>query len=93
MTKADLIAIIAKEADLTKSAAEIFLNLFLTTATNLLISEKKLFLSNFGTFLVNIQKQRMGYNPKTGKPIQIHEKNIIKFRSAKYLKDAIRKCN
>ena len=43
----------------------------------------------FGTFKVASRKARMGRNPKTGEPIQIKAKRVVKFRVAKAAKDAI----
>ncbi len=38
---------------------------------------------NSGTFKVHRRKARVGNNPKTREPIQIPEKNVIKFKPSK----------
>ena len=40
----------------------------------------KLSISGFGTFSVQQMPERMGRNPRTGAPVKIHAKKIIKFR-------------
>lgn len=90
MTKAELIAKIAEKASITKSAAETFLNAFLSSVEDTLKTEQKLFLSGFGTLVVEKRKERTGRNPRTGQAIQIPASNVVKFRPAKALKECVR---
>ncbi len=90
MTKAELIAKIAQKADITKSAAEAYFNAFLSTVEDVLKEEQKVFLSGFGTLVVETRKERDGRNPRTGEVITIAAGKNVKFRPAKALKDAVR---
>ena len=89
MTKADLVANIASQANLTKADAERALNAFLDNVTTALKSSGKLTLTGFGTFVVAERKARMGRNPQTGAPIQIKAGKTVRFRAGKGLKDAL----
>ena len=42
-----------------------------------------------GTFSVSHQNGRMGRNPKTGAWVEIDPKNVVKFKAAKHIRDAI----
>jgi DNA-binding protein HU-beta len=42
-----------------------------------------------GKLVLVHRKARMGRNPKTGEPIQIKAKTVLKFRIAKAAKDAV----
>ena len=47
---------------------------------------KKVKISNFGTFLLKRKKERIGRNPKTKEKKIISERNIISFKASKELK-------
>ncbi len=89
MTKAELIAGIAKESDLTKADAEKALNSFLEIAKKTLKKEGRLALAGFGSFSVNKRKARTGRNPRTGETIKIKAKKVVKFKAGKGLSDSI----
>lgn len=90
MTKADLVAKIADKAGLTKANAERALNAFLESVEQVLVKEKKLTLTGFGTFVVEKRKQRTGRNPRTGAVITIPASRVVKFRPGKLLKEAVK---
>jgi len=46
-------------------------------------------LPGIGKLVLKNRAARMGRNPKTGEPIQIAAKRVVKFRVAKAAKDAI----
>lgn len=89
MTKADLVAQIASNANFTKAAAERFLNALLEVVQASLAEEGKISLAGFGSFNVENRKERQGRNPRTGEPITIGASRVVKFRPGKNLKDAI----
>ncbi|MBW2617618.1 MAG: HU family DNA-binding protein [Deltaproteobacteria bacterium] len=89
MTKADLVANIASQANLTKADSERALNAFLDNVAEALKSSGKLTLTGFGTFIVAERKARMGRNPQTGEPIKIKAGKTVRFRAGKGLKDAL----
>ncbi|MEI6610926.1 MAG: HU family DNA-binding protein [Deltaproteobacteria bacterium] len=90
MTKAELISVMAKEADLTKAAAAITLDAFITAVTKELKKSGRLGLVGFGTFSVVKRKAREGRNPQTGKAIKIPAKKVVKFKAGKTLADKVR---
>jgi DNA-binding protein HU-beta len=91
MTKAELIAVMADEAGVTKAAAAKALEAF-TTAVGKELKGKigKLGLVGFGTFTVVKRKAREGRNPQTGKTIKIAAKKVVKFKAGKALADKIK---
>lgn len=90
MTKADLVEKIAAKAGLTKAAGEKALNAFLASVQDALLAEGKLTLTGFGTFAVEKRKARKGRNPRTGTTINIPASKVVKFRSGKSLKEAVK---
>lgn len=90
MTKADVINQMAKEASISKAAAEKALNAFISGVKHSLAAGKEVTLVGFGTFLVAKRAARKGRNPQTGKPINIPAKKTPKFRAGKALREAVK---
>ncbi|MHB8907567.1 MAG: HU family DNA-binding protein [Syntrophales bacterium] len=90
MTKAELIAVMAEGADITKAAAGCALEAFTTAVGKELKKSGKLGLVGFGTFSVVKRKAREGRNPQTGKTIKIAAKKVIKFKAGKAMADKVK---
>jgi DNA-binding protein HU-beta len=90
MTKAELIASIAKETKLSKASAEKVINAFTHSVTKALRKGDKLTLTGFGTFSVAKRRARKGRNPQTGKEIKIPANKVAKFKAGKLLKRAVK---
>ena len=91
MTKTELVALVAKDAGITKVAAEKALNSVIASITKALAKDDKVALVGFGTFSVKESAARAGHNPQTRKPIKIAAKNRPKFSAGKTLKEAVNK--
>ena len=90
MTKAEVIEQMAKDAGITKTAANAALDSFTANVTKeLKKKDGKVTLVGFGTFQKTRRKARKGRNPQTGDPIKIKASNTVKFKPGKGLKDAI----
>ena len=90
MTKSELVEKMAKEASISKSAANVALNSFIDGITKALKKKGgKVTLVGFGTFSKVRRKARKGRNPQTGEAIKIKASNSVKFKPGKKLKDAI----
>jgi len=90
MTKAELIDQMAKDANISKAAANAALNSFTDGVTKALKKKDgKITLVGFGTFSKVRRKARKGRNPQTGAAIKIKASNVVKFKAGKKLKDAV----
>ncbi len=90
MTKADLVAEMAKAASITKAAAEKALGSFTKSISKSLSKGGKVTLVGFGTFSVRERKARKGRNPQTGREMMLKAKKVPKFSPGKALKSAIK---
>lgn len=90
MTRDDLVARIAREADISKKAATIALNTFLDSVTTALKKGDRVPLVGFGTFMVRRSAARSGRNPRTGAALRIPARRRPVFKAGKALKDALR---
>jgi DNA-binding protein HU-beta len=90
MTKTELVEKMAKDAGISKAAANKALNSFADGVKKALTKrDGKITLTGFGTFSKVHRKARTGRNPQTGKPIKIKASNTVRFKPGKALKDAI----
>jgi DNA-binding protein HU-beta len=90
MTKAELIGKMAKEAKVTKAAADKAIASFVDGVKKALKKGDKVMLIGFGTFSVTQRKARTGRNPQTGKEIKIPARKAPKFAAGSALKKAVR---
>ncbi len=91
MNKAEFIAAVAAEAELSKKDAEKAVNAVLAVTTNALKDGDKVQLVGFGTFEVRSREARDGKNPRTGEVIKIAASKVPAFKAGKALKDVINK--
>ena len=91
MTKVDLIAKVAAEAELTKKDAEKAVAAVLDGITEALKAGDKVALVGFGTFETRERPARKGRNPLTKEEITIPATTAPAFKAGKALKDAVAK--
>ena len=87
LSKSQIAAEIAEKAGVTKKAAVEMLEHLADLAYK---NAKDTFtLPGIGKLVLKDRAARMGRNPKTGAPIEIKAKRVVKFRVSKAAKDAI----
>lgn len=91
MTKADLVAAVATEAQLTKKDADKAVTAVLDAITEALVKGDKVALVGFGTFETRKRPARTGRNPRTKETIEIPATTAPAFKAGKALKDAVAK--
>jgi DNA-binding protein HU-beta len=89
MNKAELIDVVADNADLSKAAAGRALDSVIAAITKALKKGDTVTLVGFGTFSVRKRSARIGRNPRTGEAIKIKASKAPGFKPGKALKDAI----
>jgi len=86
LTKKDLVNIIYMQIGFSKIISENLINEFFSIIISNLIKEKKLKISNFGTFTIRKKKSRIGRNPKTKERKIISDRNVVLFKPSKEFK-------
>ena len=89
MNKAELVARIAKDTKMSKSAAEQAVNAFMSNVKGALKKKNNVTLVGFGTWTVAKRKAREGRHPQTGALLKIPAKRVPKFRPGKGLREAV----
>ena len=90
MTKAELVAKVAKDAKITKVAAGKSIDAVVDGITKALKKGDRVSLVGFGTFSTSKRKARTGRNPQTGRPIKIAARKVAKFKAGSELSKAVK---
>jgi DNA-binding protein HU-beta len=89
MTKSQVVAHLAEKAGIQKKAAGILMEEIAALATKEVKKGGQFVIPGLGKAVKANRKARVGRNPRTGEPIQIPAKTVVKFRLAKSFKDAV----
>tara|TARA_B100001250_G_scaffold343770_1_gene312537 strand:- start:521 stop:817 length:297 start_codon:yes stop_codon:yes gene_type:complete len=89
LTKKEIINFLYMQIGYSKKISETLLEDLFQIILKNIISEKKVKISNFGTFILRKKSQRIGRNPKTKETKIISERNVILFKPSKDFKKFI----
>jgi DNA-binding protein HU-beta len=89
MTKSELIGQVATGTGLTKVKVESVLSEVINILIGSLKDAPRFPLYGLGVFEVVKRPKRKGRNPRTGEPITIKARKMVRFRASKAFKDAI----
>ena len=89
MNKAELVAAMAAEAELSKKDSEKALKAFIEVVTKELKKGEKVQLVGFGTFEQRQRNARTGINPRTGENIEIAASKVPAFKAGAAFKNAV----
>ena len=89
LTKKEIINSIYMQIGFSKKISESILDDIFQILLKNIISEKKVKIAKFGTFVLKKKNERIGRNPKTKEEKIISERNVILFKPSKELKKFI----
>ena len=89
MTKHDLIRNVAFNTGETQTRVEKIYDEIFKTIAEALAKEDRVHIPTFGVFNVKWRKEKVGRNPRTGEPVLIPPKRVVKFTPAKALQEKI----
>ena len=90
MTKAELVAIMAKTSGGSKASAEKAMAAFLGGIFESLRKGRRVTISGFGTFVVARRAARAVHDPRNGDTIKIPSTKVPRFRPSRTLKITLR---
>ncbi len=90
MTKAELVAEIAKQAGITKKEADAALKAAVAAISKALKNGERVAIPGLGIFTVKQRAARKGRNPRTGEVIEIPARKVVAFKPAKDLRESIK---
>lgn len=83
MTKKELVKLISEELGLSQLKTEKIVQCTFDTIVNVLATDGRIELRNFGVFNVKKRAARKGRNPRTGSQIDVAEKYVVNFKPGK----------
>ena len=89
MTKNDMVIEIAKKTSVEQQKVKLIVQLTLDSIIDILSSEERIELRNFGVFEVRTRKARKARNPRTGEPVEVPSKQVVTFKAGKIMEDRI----
>ena len=90
MNKAQLIDAISTKAGLSKADSKKALDALVVSVGEALKGNDRVSLVGFGSFSVTERTARTGRNPKTGAPIDIPAKKVVKFKAGAELAEEVK---
>lgn len=89
MTKNDMVIEIAKKTNVEQQKVKQIVQLTLDSIVEILSSEKRIELRNFGVFEVRTRKARKARNPRTGAEVMVPSKQVVTFKAGKIMEERI----
>lgn len=89
MTKAELIAKVAKATGESQAATGKILDGTLNEIKTLLSKGDTISFTGFGSYTVSNRAKRLGRNPQTGETMTIPASKVARFKAGKGLRDAV----
>ena len=91
MNKQEIVAKIAKDCGLSKTAASATVDSLIDGIVKSLKKGQSVTFVGFGTFKTSNRKARLGRNPQNGKTVKIPKRRVARFTAGKALKMAVNK--
>ena len=89
VTKNDMVIEIAKKTSVEQQKVKQIVQLTLDSIVEILASEKRIELRNFGVFEVRTRKARKARNPRTGAEVMVPSKQVVTFKAGKIMEEKI----
>ena len=89
MTKNDMVLQIAKRMRMHQTDVKRIVQMTLDNITEVLVTEGRLELRNFGVYEVKTRKPRKARNPKTGESVMVPSRKAVTFAAGKYMADRV----
>ena len=89
MTKHSMVERIAKRMNMPQTDVKRIVQMTLDGITEVLVTEGRLKLRNFGVYEVKTRKSRKARNPKTGERVMVPERKAVTFKAGKFMEDRV----
>ncbi len=89
MGKGELRRYVVQQTGITKKEAGIVIDVVLQGIIESITKKGKSTMPNFGRFEVKRAAARQARNPKTGEAVFVEEKEVVRFKPAKSLKEKV----
>jgi nucleoid DNA-binding protein len=91
MTKKEMTKAIAEKTGIPQVQVAVIVQSIFDGITEILVSEGRIELRNFGVFEVKRRKARRGRNPRTGEAVDVPARFVVTFKAGKEMQKRIRR--
>ena len=91
MTKKEIAKAIAEEVGVNGAMALEIVQRVFDGIIEVLVSEGRIELRNFGVFVVRKRRARQARNPKTGERVSVPERQVVAFKPGLEMEEKVRK--
>lgn len=89
MRKLDIVLQIAEKKGVEQLLVRDIVQMTLDSVIDVLVTEGRLELRDFGVFEVRVSKPRKARNPKTGEKVMVPERRRVVFKAGKVMKQRV----
>ena len=89
LTKRDIVLDIYEKTGFAQKEVQETVQLTLDAIAEALSQGRNIELRNFGVFSVQVRKERVGRNPKTGQEVPITPRRVLTFRPSHLMRDRV----
>ena len=89
MTKNSMVEQIAKRMNLPQTDVKRIVQMTFDNIVEVLVTEGRLELRNFGIYEVKTRKPRKARNPRTGESVMVPSRKAVTFTAGKFMKDRV----
>ena len=90
MTKADLVAQVAREVGFSKTETTFVVDKIIEVIKRSVVSGESIEIRRFGVFMLKKRKKRLARNPRTGEPVPIPERYVPFFKPSVEFKKLVK---
>ena len=90
MTKDDLVKEVVSRTGLTACRVREAVDVILKVSKKTLGEGEKITIRNFGEFSVRYKHKREGRNPRTGEPVDVSARKVVRFKAGHLLKQKVK---
>ena len=89
VTKNDMVVKIAERMRMHQTDVKRIVQMTMDGITEVLVTEGRLELRNFGVYEVKTRKPRKARNPKTGEQVMVPARKAVTFKAGKFMTDRV----
>jgi nucleoid DNA-binding protein len=89
MGKGELKKYVSEKTGITPQEAGIVIDVVMNGLVESIIKGEKTTMPNFGKFEVKTTAPRQARNPKTGEPVFVEARKVVRFKAARSLKEKV----
>ncbi|MEK7286088.1 MAG: integration host factor subunit alpha [Nitrospirota bacterium] len=89
MRKSEIASTICERIGIPRKESIVLLEQFLSTIKEALQKGESVKIAEFGSFLIRKKSERIGRNMKTGEPMKISPRTVVRFRASVQFKQCV----